>query len=187
MGVFARAFKRADVPVRMSQGFNPRPRFSLPAPLPLGIEGLDEVLELDLIDAPSAEQLAQTLRCQLPPDIRVSTAEQLEPGEKARVDTVRYRATGDIPPAAIERCAASKELRASRRNGKEIDIRPYIRSIDRCDGGCEFEIRVTNEGSARPAEVIAALCGDSPDLAAHMSLVRTHVNLVPPQDQDASD
>ena len=46
MGVFARAFRRAGLPLRMSQGFNPRPRFSLPAPLPVGIEGLEEELRL---------------------------------------------------------------------------------------------------------------------------------------------
>jgi radical SAM-linked protein len=182
MGVFARAFKRAELPVRMSQGFNPRPRFSLPAPLALGIEGLDEVLELDLSEAVTTDEVERALQDQLPPDIRVSSVELLPTGEKARVASVHYRAWGALPEAAIEQCAASKALWATRRDTKEIDIRPYLRSLEACDDGCLFEIRVTNEGSARPSEVIAAISGSLPDTAPPVRLVRTHVILAARQD-----
>ena len=177
MGVFARAFRRAGLPVRMSEGFNPRPRFSLPVPLPVGVAGFDEVIELDLSEELEPEALARRLSEELPNDIEISRAELLEPGTRARVSTVRYRVLGELPAGCIERCIASKELRATRRNGKEIDIRPYIKEIGRCDGGCEFELFVSNEGTARPAEVVAALCNGDVELSKHLSTVRTAVNL----------
>jgi len=177
MGVFARAFRRADLPVRMSQGFNPRPRFSLPAPLPLGIEGLDEVLELDLARELDPLELCRRLGGDLPDGLDLLGAELLAPGEKAHIRTMRYRVCGRIPPDAIARCLEAKELPVTRREGKTIDIRPYLTAVRGTDDGCEFEIRFTEQGTARPAEVLAALVGENPGPAPPLPMVRTAVNL----------
>ena len=48
MRTFERALRRTGLPLRMSEGFNPRPRLSFPAALPVGIEGLNEIMEFDL-------------------------------------------------------------------------------------------------------------------------------------------
>jgi hypothetical protein len=42
--LFQRAFARAGIKVRHSQGFNPRPKLSLPLPRPVGVESDDELL-----------------------------------------------------------------------------------------------------------------------------------------------
>jgi len=181
MGVFARAFRRAGLPVRMSQGFNPRPRFSLPAPLALGIEGLDEVLELDLTENVSPHELAARLAEALPEGLDLVRAEQLGPGAKARVESVVYRVRGDLAPGAVRRCAELGELVVRRRDGRELDIRPYLRRIVASADGCEFEAQVTGRGTARPAEVAAALCDGDAELARRLSLVRTAVNLHGPR------
>ncbi len=181
MGVFERAFRRAQLPVRMSQGFNPRPRFSLPAALARGSEGVDEVLELELTEHLPAEEVAHRLSRELPKQVEITLAELLEPGVKARVESVNYRVLGEFPTGAVERCAAAEELCTTRRGGKEIDIRAYLNVIEPCDGGCEFELSVTDEGTARPAEVAEALCNGDAELVRHLSLVRTAVNLAAPQ------
>jgi len=181
MGVFARAFRRAELPVRMSQGFNPRPRFSLPLPLSVGLEGLDEVLELDLAEEVAPDELAAALARELPGGIGITGVALLEAGEKARVVGARYRVLGRLPAGAAEECLASEELCTTRREGKELDIRPYIKSIDACDGGYECEVLVTSEGTARPAEIADALCRKDAAAARHLSLVRTAVNLAVPQ------
>ena len=180
MGVFARAFRRAQLPARMSQGFNPRPRFSLPSPLPVGIEGLDELLELDLTDKLPPDEVARRLDQEMPDGVDIDGAKLIEPPVRAHVRSVRYRALGELPPGAVERCAAADELPAIRRDDRELNIRPYLKSIDRCDGGCEFEVLVTSSGSARPAEITAALCGGDTELPKHLSLVRTAVDLAAP-------
>ena len=177
MGVFARAFRRAHLPVRMSQGFNPRPRFSLPAPLSVGIEGLDEVLEIDLTQEPPADELGRSLNEQMPDGIEILGTERLEPPAKASVESVGYRATGDLPAGAVERCTAATELRTTRSNGRTVDIRPYMKSLNRCDGGCEFEVLVTQTGSAKPSEIAAALCDGDVNLVRRLSITRAAVNL----------
>jgi len=177
MGVWARAFRRAALPVRMSQGFNPRPRFSLPAPLPVGIEGLDEVIELDLTERTPPEDLCRRLDAVLPEGVKTLRAETVEPAARAPIGTLAYRLLGPLPDGAVERCAAGG-LRATRPGGKEVDVSRYLTRLSPCDGGCDFELAVTDEGTARPAEVVAALCGAEPERSRHMSVVRTSVNLV---------
>ena len=42
----ARALRRAGAPVRYSQGFHPLPKLSFSPPLPVGMESLDEYLDV---------------------------------------------------------------------------------------------------------------------------------------------
>ena len=48
MRVFQRAFKRAELPLTHTQGFNPRPSVSIALPLSVGIESRCELLDFDL-------------------------------------------------------------------------------------------------------------------------------------------
>ena len=48
LSVFQRAFIRANIPTRYSEGFNPRPKISLPLPRPVGVESDDELLVISV-------------------------------------------------------------------------------------------------------------------------------------------
>ena len=48
MRVFQRAFKRAALPLKHTQGFNPRPSVSMALPLSVGIESCCELMDFDL-------------------------------------------------------------------------------------------------------------------------------------------
>ena len=67
MRCLERLFRRAGLPLAMSQGFHPKPRMTFPSALALGIEGVDEVLELELTESPPAEELLQRLTPHAPP------------------------------------------------------------------------------------------------------------------------
>ena len=183
MGVFARAFRRAELPLRMSLGFHPRPRFSLPAPLPVGAEGLDEVLELDLAEDLAPDDVARRLAPVLPQGIDIFRTERVDPPVRARIRSVRYRMLGPIEPDAVRRCAERPWLLVARRQGGTADIRPYLKAIEPCEGGCECEVLVTNEGTARPADIAETLCDGDARRARHLSLSRTAVNLDVPQEE----
>ena len=48
MRLFQRAFKRAGLPLKHTQGFNPRPSVSIALPLSVGVESRCELLDFDL-------------------------------------------------------------------------------------------------------------------------------------------
>lgn len=48
MRVFQRAFKRAGLPLKHTQGYNPRPSVSIALPLSVGVDSVCELLDFDL-------------------------------------------------------------------------------------------------------------------------------------------
>ena len=60
MMVFQRACVRANFNLKYSEGFNPRPRISLPLPRPVGIESDDELVIFSLISDCSGQQTQNT-------------------------------------------------------------------------------------------------------------------------------
>lgn len=59
MRLFQRAFKRAGLPLKHTQGFNPRPSVSIALPLSVGVESQCELLDFDLdgVEIPCEEIL----------------------------------------------------------------------------------------------------------------------------------
>ena len=48
MRLFQRAFQRAELPLKHTQGFNPRPSVSIALPLSVGVDSVCELLDFDL-------------------------------------------------------------------------------------------------------------------------------------------
>ena len=69
MRTFQRAFIRAGIRIRHSEGFNPHPKMSIALPLQLGCESVCEVLDASVLDGP--EDMASALNAVLPEGIRV--------------------------------------------------------------------------------------------------------------------
>ena len=74
--LFTRAFSRANIPVKFSEGFNPHPKFSIGNPLPLGTESLAEYMDVELIEDMEPREFMQKLNPILPKDIQIIKAEQ---------------------------------------------------------------------------------------------------------------
>jgi len=71
MRCFSRAMVRAEIPLWYTEGFNPRPYMNFSMPLSLGVEGLQECVDIrmegDMEDAEVAARLSATM----PPDIHI--------------------------------------------------------------------------------------------------------------------
>jgi len=59
--LWERMLRRSDLQLGMSTGFHPRARISFPSALALGIEGLDEVVEMELAQSITVEELRSRL------------------------------------------------------------------------------------------------------------------------------
>lgn len=75
MRLFQRAFKRAELPLKHTQGFSPRPSVSIALPLSVGVASHCELLdfELDGADVP-CEQIVARLNATLTQGVRVLDA-----------------------------------------------------------------------------------------------------------------
>ena len=67
MRTWERLFRRAGVALAMTEGFHPKPKMMFPSALAVGIEGLDEVLEIELPEEHEPERLAELFRRHAPP------------------------------------------------------------------------------------------------------------------------
>ena len=72
MRLFQRAFKRADLPLTHTQGFNPRPSVSIALPLSVGVESHCELLDFDLDgETVACGEICARLNKALVPGVRV--------------------------------------------------------------------------------------------------------------------
>jgi len=192
MRLFERALRRAGLPVRMTQGFNPHPKLSIAAALPLGLEACDEALEMEFDPAVSPDDVLRRLGEQLPVGLRLRTAAAVPRGARARVASLEYEA--DLPPDCplapgdLESVMARPTLRAQRPSGGARDIRPALLALSLEAGRLRFEVAACDRGTPRAAEVLAVLFGDDSEVLRRIRLRRTRVNLMlsPPGPQNGT-
>jgi radical SAM-linked protein len=171
-----RSFRRAQLPLAYSQGFNPRPRIHLASALPLGFTSQGEIADVWLDENLSTADVQQALEAALPPGIIIINIKQVDL-RGASLQTILQSADFTViflepfPELEIrlnELLSAEEILRE--RRGKSYDLRPLIEDSnilpDDKDGCRQLYVRLSaREGATgRPEEVIAAL-GYSPQLA----------------------
>ena len=180
MRLFQRAFKRADLPLTHTQGFNPRPSVSIALPLSVGVASECELLDFDLYGDPvSNEEICSRLNDALVEGVRVR--EVYATGRKLRdlallkcVVALEYDA--GVPKDAAECLKAffgSESILVPKRtkNGmQEQDIIPMIRRMEisqKDDNTIEIEALVCCQNpSLNPMQLVAAIELHRPELKA---------------------
>lgn len=73
-----RLLKKAHIPMKYSQGFHPRPKISLGNPISLGTEAYNELMDIELCEAMSNEEVLRRLNEAEVPGFHVSKVETIE-------------------------------------------------------------------------------------------------------------
>ncbi|TLD41599.1 MAG: hypothetical protein JETT_2145 [Candidatus Jettenia ecosi] len=182
MRVFERAIRRANLPIVMSKGFNPHPKLSIPLALSVGIIGRDEILELDLQKSIPSEVLVKSLGLQLPKEISLLSAEDISNSKKDLVRNMTYeivfKNTYFLEAVKINELLQQSSIIVNRsKDGhqKRFNIRPSIEEIKEKPNGLILTIKPTPEGTAKPEEVLHALCGGREK--EFFEIIRMKVNL----------
>ena len=71
MRLFMRAMRRADLPIKMTEGFSPHPKFSIKRALKLGLESEHEEAAIVLKSIVSPQDFKDRLQKQLPEGIQI--------------------------------------------------------------------------------------------------------------------
>ncbi len=164
MRCLERVFRRAGLTLSFSEGFHPKPRMTFPLALAVGIEGVDEVMEIELAERYEAEELLRRLAPQAPPGLAFRAIEILpDSGKKAQVQSVSYEAPIPSPcqtelSERIGHLLAAASWPIERAHGRApIDLRPLVLELALREGVLEMRLRVHSHGSAGPRDVLAAL------------------------------
>ena len=178
-----RIFRRAGLEIFYSLGFHPKPELSFGPALGLGIPSLGELADVKLVDDLPAEEIRRRLSRVTLEGIEILEVARLGEGDRAlgRVvvesEMIARLPAGTDVGAGLARWAGEAPLTVRRESDKGIartvEVRRSLRRLAPCEGAARarfgwdeggatiaFSVSVSNEGSARPTEVIAALWGD---------------------------
>ncbi len=181
--MLVRALRRADWPLRFSEGFNPQPRLMLPLPRSVAMASECQIARVELAAPRAARVLYESLAAQMPPDaplheVLFDLVDPL-PAPRAVAYTIDLRGceTAGLD-ARIAALLAAETLRVERDGGpkrgrRTIDIRPFVRSLERAGDELKMVLTLDGQRSARPVEIATALGLDGATL--HHRVCRTGI------------
>jgi radical SAM-linked protein len=174
MRFWERAFRRAHIPLAYSEGFNPHPRISLAAPLPVGVTSEAELMDVMLSRWVSPQWFTDAVNQQLTPGfgiLGVFSINPTMPSLQSRLQQAEYQV--ELPAdkeqldieSAISHLLALESLpwQHKRDTGqKNYDLRALIDDLwlitwSQPYGSIGMRLRCNSGGSGRPEQVTSAL------------------------------
>ncbi|MBC5995675.1 DUF2344 domain-containing protein [Romboutsia ilealis] len=140
-----RAFRRADVELSYSQGYNPHPKMSYGNALALGTESYGEYVDIEIEEEISVEEFLTRLNKELPEGIEFIKAEEIEPGTPSLASIIEYGEylfnielenplSKEFVKSRIADFMNKEEIMITKKNKKgkivESNIRPMIKFFD---------------------------------------------------------
>ena len=174
MRTMERALRRAELPVKFTEGMNPKVKMSFPTALQLGMASGVEVMEVQLPPELTVREVRDRLGAELPEGLRPWGGDALYTGEKWSVEELEYEirpAVGDLPgPDAVAELLLREKIPIDRR-GKEVDLKPLLANMVHDGARIRLGITWTDTGTARPEDVLRVLGCD----ADAVSVVKTGI------------
>lgn len=140
-----RAFRRAEINLSYSLGFNPHPKMSYANALALGTESQGEYVDIEIEDDISVEEFLKRINEELPKGIEFIKAIEIEVGTKALAQEIVYGEylfnidlekplSKELVKSRVFEFITSKSIMITKTNKKgktvEVDIRPMIKTFD---------------------------------------------------------
>lgn len=169
--LWERSVRRAGLKLQYSQGFHPQPRIQIANPLPLGIVGERELIDIWLMEEEKPDEIVRRLNGALPEGMRVSQVEAVEetgPSLPKQIDASEYRvdllnsAETFVKLQQLAEEMLSKATLPRVRNRKAYDLRPLIQELsvrENTAGSTAIFLKMPSNSSqtGRPEEVMAEL------------------------------
>lgn len=180
MRTFQRAFQRADLTIKHTEGFNPHPFISILLPLSLGFSSQCEVLEFQLLGDTPHKDVPARLNAVLPEGITVERC--YEGGRKAKeLALVEYELTMEynngVPVEAVcawnellgrESLQVTKKSKKAKTGETIVDIIPLVKlfSVTENDGKIVLDAVITAQNPGlNPQLFLTALSNEYPALS----------------------
>lgn len=136
---FHRALSRADIPIAHSEGFNPQPRVAFGPPVSLGVEGLEEWVDLTLLRDLEPGAFLEKMNAALSEGLGFTRAFVLTKRAASLGSVIRwarYRVTSIGDPQvredavrALLAASSVKLIRHSKKGDREIEVRDRVKEL----------------------------------------------------------
>ena len=148
MRYFQKLIRRAGIPIRYSEGFNPHQIMSFASPLSVGHLSCGEYADIDVYSAESSADMVERLNAAGVPDLRVLSCRLLPDGTKNAMSVMAaadYRVwfrEGKAPADAEEFWKEAAEyaeqpsipyVKHTKKGDREMDLGPFIYQVKRED------------------------------------------------------
>jgi radical SAM-linked protein len=165
-----RIIRRADLPIAYSEGFNPRPRLTFAAALPVGCTSDGEVLDVILSERRELAEVRERLDRAVPAGIQVvdvAEAPYSAPALQTQTRAAEFVVTPvadepiELVQARVRSLLDAPSLERTRRD-KTYDLRPLILDlwVETGEEGrvaVGMRLKAEESGTGRPDEAAAAL------------------------------
>lgn len=167
-----RALRRAGLPVRYSQGFNPHVNLAFATALSVGCQSKCEILDVELSGEIAPEEFVRILNNNLPDGLKCSRAALVDdkaPALMALMQEAAYTAVvaGDLTQA-VEKFNAAEEVVVEKRSKSKtrlVNIRPMVHELTCSYDGEKTELKMilenTNANCLKAELLMSALAKDS--------------------------
>ncbi len=140
-----RAFRRAEINLSYSQGFNPHPKMSYGNALALGVESQGEYVDIEIEDDISVEEFLKRINEELPKGVEFikgeeitsqtpSLSSQIEYGEYLFNIDLEKPLSKELVKSRVLEFVKSESIMITKKNKKgklvENNIRPLIKTFD---------------------------------------------------------
>lgn len=168
--LLTRLFRRAGASLTYSKGFHPKPKLSFASPLPLGMAGLGEVVDVTLDEAPTPVEPATLLEAMQRLSPRGLNIKELRPLQDAEPAATRSlvgaellvvsREFPDDLERRLEAAISSERLEVDRPKRGLVDLRQALINLQPC---LDHELLAIDGESARGVLARVAL-GQGPSI-----------------------
>jgi radical SAM-linked protein len=149
--LFKRAFRRADIPLSYSQGYNPHPHISFAQPLSLGYSSLEEIVEFRTSEPIDTIEALRAISRDMPQGLDCIFLDRLdiEPKSLASIVTAADYDISFIP----EEGADITLLKEKSKDFMDLPFIPVYKNKKRRRGGKQAQVRIDIRNKIRDLQV----------------------------------
>ncbi|MBU0687832.1 MAG: TIGR03936 family radical SAM-associated protein [Candidatus Margulisbacteria bacterium] len=168
MKILERALRRTNLPVKYSEGFNPRMKIEYGPPLPVGVDGLAEALVVEFDGWIKPNSIKPELEGKFPEGLEILNIEIANPKATsldAAAEASEYTFELEENEAKKLKSKLGQILeqndifidKKSKTGIKKTNIRPMIYAASLSGTTFSASLQTTNHGTLRPRELCAVL------------------------------
>lgn len=190
MRCMSRAFKRAQIPLWFTEGFNPHLFMTFARPLSLGQESLCEVVDVRLVGEMTFKEMQTRMNAVLPRDITVvGVAKPVHKPSEIAVAEYAIKLFTDSPNALCEyiqsgfeaqQITVLKKAKQGRKKiEKEIDIKPNVLNFEIAPQETHVLLNVSltagDQNNINPTLLLSALAAGFPSEIENTEILKTKI------------